>query len=102
MNFALFSSNATSVSLCLYTEEDIINGKVSYEITLDEAVHRTGDVWHVAFQDLEASFLYGYRIGGPQNDGSFFRAGLEFSPVRWNESKFVLDVHVMFVKLRAG
>ena len=73
VNFAIFSSNASSVSLCLYTEDDILNGKVTYEIKLDGAVHRTGDVWHVAFQDLEASLLYGYRIGGPQNDGSLFR-----------------------------
>lgn len=88
VNFAIFSSNASSVSLCLYTEDDILNGKVTYEIKLDGAVHRTGDVWHVAFQDLEASLLYGYRIGGPQNDGSLFRAGLEFSPVRSRSSMF--------------
>ena len=35
VNFALYSAGATGVILCLFTEADLQNGKVSFEVQLD-------------------------------------------------------------------
>ena len=58
-NFALFSSNAGSVALCLFTEADLRAGRTTHEVPLDPLLNRTGDVWHVALPDLDPSLLYG-------------------------------------------
>ena len=58
-NFALFSANAGSVSLCLFTEADLRAGRVTHEVQLDALLNRTGDVWHVALPDVDPSLLYG-------------------------------------------
>lgn len=58
-NFALFSANAGSVALCLFTEADLRAGRTTHEVPLDPLLNRTGDVWHVALPDLDPSLLYG-------------------------------------------
>jgi isoamylase len=59
VNFAVFSSSATSVSLCLFTEGDLQAGRVSHEVQLDPALNRTGHVWHIMLPRLDTSLLYG-------------------------------------------
>ena len=59
MNFALYSAGATGVILCLFTEADLQNGKVSFEVQLDARHNKTGDVWHIALPQLDVNLLYG-------------------------------------------
>lgn len=56
-NFALFSSHATGVSLGLFREKDPIK-----EIPMC----RTGDIWHIAIQNLPPDLNYAYRCTGPE------------------------------------
>jgi isoamylase len=99
-NFALFSANAAAVDLCLFTEADLLQGRVSQKISLCPDINRTGDVWHIALPDLNPSLLYGYVLHGPDamaeeeddeddvsdDDRSHVNAGQVFDP-----SKVVLD-----------
>lgn len=59
MNFALFSSSAKSVVLCLY--DDISVKKPSLEIDLDPYINRSGDIWHAALDCSLPFKTYGYR-----------------------------------------
>ncbi|KXZ47657.1 hypothetical protein GPECTOR_33g539 [Gonium pectorale] len=59
VNFAIFTSSASSVSLVLFTEADLAAGRSSFEVPLDPYVNRTGDVWHVMLPDLRDDLLYG-------------------------------------------
>lgn len=86
VNFALFSSNASAVSICLFTQTDLEQNKVSIEVPLDPEENKTGDVWHIAFQNMSDTLLYAYRVWGPEDDGSYRTAGLTFAP-----DKLVLD-----------
>lgn len=60
VNFALFSRNATAVTLCLFDAADAATP--SAEIGLAE---RTRFVWHGHVPGLRAGQLYGYRVDGP-------------------------------------
>ncbi|KAL3147709.1 Iron-sulfur assembly protein 1 [Trebouxia sp. C0010 RCD-2024] len=64
VNFALYSSSAAGVKLCLFKEADLQSGRLSYEVELDSAYNRTGDVWHIAVPQLEANLLYGFKLQG--------------------------------------
>ena len=58
-NFALFSSNAEKVELCLFDK----TGRNEIDrIALPE---RTEDVWHVYLPYVQPGQLYGYRVHGP-------------------------------------
>ena len=59
INFAIFSSAATAVSLCLFTEGDLQEGRVTHEVNLSADLNRTGDVWHIMLPRLDTSLLYG-------------------------------------------
>ncbi|XP_010543773.1 PREDICTED: isoamylase 3, chloroplastic isoform X2 [Tarenaya hassleriana] len=70
INFALFSQNATSVTLCLSlpkrSKEDA-NDDSMIEFVLDPNTNKTGDTWHMCVEELPRSnVLYGYRIDGPR------------------------------------
>lgn len=80
-NFALFSANATGVTLCLFTENDLVNGKVTHQLDLSPKHNRTGDVWHVALPDLDATLMYGYVVKGDKSDGHTRTAGQAFDMV---------------------
>lgn len=58
-NFAIVSGNATKVSLVLFLEEDLQNGKSTIEIDLDPNTNKTGDIWHIALPGLQMGLLYG-------------------------------------------
>lgn len=58
-NFAVFSGSAWGVSLCLFREADLQEGRVTEEVLLDPLNNKTGDVWHIALPNLDPSLLYG-------------------------------------------
>lgn len=42
VNFTLASKEATAVSLCLFTDQDLFSGRITEEIPLDPIANRTG------------------------------------------------------------
>ena len=58
-NFVLYSSTAATVSLVLFTQQDLEAGRSTIEIPLDVKVNRTGFAWHIALPDLNPDLLYG-------------------------------------------
>jgi len=65
-NFALYSKNATSVTLLLYRAlEDPVNPVA--EVYLDARVNRTSNVWHclVPLNQTQGATHYAYRVDGP-------------------------------------
>ncbi|GHU39355.1 glycogen operon protein GlgX homolog [Spirochaetia bacterium] len=63
VNFAIFSRNATSVTLVLF-ENDQPNCR-RQEILLDNRMNRTGDIWHCFIPGLPCGTCYVYRVDGP-------------------------------------
>jgi len=76
VNFALFSENATRVTLCLFSRD----GKK--EIQRIDLPERSGDVWHGYVAGMRPGQLYGYRVDGPYapRDGH-----------RFNPNKLLID-----------
>lgn len=70
VNFAVTSSGATGMTLCLFTPADLDAGRTSFEVELDPALNRTGTVWHALLPSIKnlAGLLYGYRVRGPHQD----------------------------------
>jgi isoamylase len=68
-NFALYSTDATSVRLLLYGSSDFANPIRSYN--LDPAVNKTVRVWHilVAAADASGAAYYAFKVDGPHNPG---------------------------------
>lgn len=87
-NFALFSADATSVTLLLYSEEDVIYPV--YEHNLDYLTHRSGGIWHVRVpaSDVRKAAYYAYRVEGPlaPNNGQ-----------RFDSDKILMDPYAMSV-----
>jgi glycogen operon protein len=77
VNFALFSSQATAVDLCLFDTDDPV-----LELGRVRMSQRSGDIWHARVHGCTANQLYGYRVHGPWNPA----AGLFFNP-----NKLLLD-----------
>jgi glycogen operon protein len=99
INFALFSRNAESVALVLSSENS--PGADKSELTLDPAIHKTGDIWHIHVTGLPANILYGYRLSGPWEPDSsghgFNRERIMIDPYareirspRWGEDRSCL------------
>lgn len=65
VNFALQSGAATAVKLLLFTEADLAEGRVTYEVVLDRQANCTGDVWHIMLPMLDHDLLYAYQVSGP-------------------------------------
>ena len=63
VNFAVFSRNATAVTLILFESSDINSPWV--EIPLNKRENKTGDVWHCYIKGLSAGTCYLYRVDGP-------------------------------------
>lgn len=76
VNFAIFSSAATKIELCLFDED----GK--NEIARIELPERTGDIWHGYVPDLKPGQVYGYRVHGPYDPAQGHR---------FNPNKLLLD-----------
>jgi isoamylase len=75
-NFAIFSANATDVTLCLFDQD---GGSETARIPIKE---RTDFVWHAYLPDVRPGQAYGYRIDGPYEP----RQGQRF-----NAAKLLLD-----------
>lgn len=91
VNFAVYSSAATAVSLVLWTPSGLARGEIAAEIELDEVVNKTGSVWHVSLPNCAEDVLYGYRVDGP------------FEPEaghRFDKSKILLDPYAKFTVSR--
>ncbi|MDP8162622.1 glycogen debranching protein GlgX [Pasteurella skyensis] len=58
-NFAIFSSQATAVELCIFDESN------RQEIRLP--MYRTEDIWHIWLADVSCGMKYGYRIYGSES-----------------------------------
>lgn len=78
INFAIFSQNATAVTLCLSLPQSGKAGRVDQELielALDPHDNKTGDIWHICIEGVPRSnVLYGYRMDGPRgfNEGHRF------------------------------
>ena len=63
VNFAVFSRNATKVTLVFYNNASDCEETSCVE--LDPELNRTGDIWHVFVPGLKAGALYLYKVDGP-------------------------------------
>ncbi|MCL2267183.1 MAG: glycogen debranching enzyme, partial [Treponema sp.] len=74
VNFAIFSKNATAVTLIIFESPDI--GSAHREINLDKYKNKTGNIWHCFIRGLKAGTCYLYRADGPY----FPEKGQRFNP----------------------
>ena len=63
VNFAVYSKNATSVSIEFFRTPD--DTEPCSRIDFDPVLNRTGDIWHCFVPDAKAGDLYLYRVDGP-------------------------------------
>src|ERR1700754_1290609 len=68
-NFALYSKNATEVTLLLFNEEN--HAQPIVEVWLEPLAHKTQRVWHCRLteHDLHEACHYAYRVDGPKDNG---------------------------------
>src|SRR5512147_2471073 len=87
-NFALYSRDATDVTLLLYSDHDFVSP--IYQVRFDYLVNKTGRVWHcwVPCAQAPGAKYYAYRIDGPRAP----EAGLRFDP-----DKVLLDPYAQAV-----
>ncbi|MCL2443572.1 MAG: glycogen debranching protein GlgX, partial [Treponema sp.] len=74
VNFAIFSRNATAITLIIFESAD--NDSPWVEIPLDKREHKTGNIWHCYIKGLQAGTCYLYRADGPY----FPEKGQRFNP----------------------
>ena len=65
INFAVFSRNATQVTLVIFTAQA---KSPLLEIPLDPRFNKTGDVWHAHISGLDPGIEYGYRVKREPNE----------------------------------
>ncbi len=63
VNFAVFSRNATSVTLLLFKKAG--DNTPFAELVLDPVQNKTGDVWHIRIEGIKEGVFYLYRVDGP-------------------------------------
>ncbi|PKL37259.1 MAG: glycogen debranching enzyme GlgX [Spirochaetae bacterium HGW-Spirochaetae-1] len=86
VQFSIFSRNATSVTLVLFSGKE---HKAPYiEIELDPFLNKTGDIWHIWIEGLREGQQYGYRIDGPHDP---------LRGHRFNKNKLLLDPYARAV-----
>ncbi len=83
VQFAIFSRNATGVTLLLFATPG--DPEPYQVIELDPAYHRTGDIWHVWVEGVGPGECYAYRVDGPYSPSE----GLRF-----NKHKVLVDPYV--------
>lgn len=90
-NFALYSQNASRVTLLLYTPGDIVNPAFTYEF--DPLQNKTGPVWHarIAKSQIASARYYAYSVNGPAVPGASFEAA------GFNPNKVLLDPYARAV-----
>ncbi len=87
-NFALYSRDATDVTLLLYNDHDFVNP--IHQVRFDYRVNKTGRVWHcwAPRAQVPGAKYYAYRVDGPRAP----EAGLRFDP-----DKVLLDPYAQAV-----
>ncbi|KNA14483.1 hypothetical protein SOVF_107160 isoform B [Spinacia oleracea] len=65
VNFAIFSENSVSATLCLITLSDFQQNIITEQISLDPLINKTRDTWHVFLKGNFDDMLYGYKFDGP-------------------------------------
>src|SRR5262245_30493383 len=72
-NFALYSHDATSVTLLLYNDHDFVNPIFQYPF--DYLVNKTGRVWHcwVPLSQAPGAVYYAYQVDGPHRPAEGMR-----------------------------
>ena len=83
VNFAVFSSAADAIDLCLFDPEDL-----SREIARVRLTRKGGTVWHVALSGIGVGQPYGFRVYEPYD----LSRGLRFAP-----QKLLLDPYAKSV-----
>ncbi len=84
VNFSVFSRHATSCTLVLFKPE----AQDPYvEIPLDPLANRTGQVWHIFVEGLDAGAQYGYRFDMQPNPDPRLH--------RFDPSKVLLDPYAL-------
>jgi len=68
INFAVFSTKASSVSLVIF---GACNREILMEFPLDPRYNRTGNVWHAFVRGLDAGISYGYRVTNEDKSGKY-------------------------------
>jgi isoamylase len=87
--FALFSRNATAVSLLLFDSPE--HPSPYQTIDLDPSYNKTGDIWHVWVEGVSAGLCYAYRVDGP------------YRPLeghRFNKHRLLVDPYVTALSSR--
>ena len=97
VNFAIFSSHATKIELCIFD----VSG--SEELERYDLILNDNNIWHIYLEGAEAGVVYGYRVYGPYNPS----AGQRFNPNKllidpygkklvgkliWNKAIFGYDI----------
>jgi glycogen operon protein len=80
-NFAIFSRNATSITLELF--KNFYDEKPFFSYSLDPIKNKTGDIWHVFVCDIRENTYYGWRADGPyepENGHRYNKTKLLFDP----------------------
>jgi isoamylase len=69
-NFALYSKNATEVTLLLFGEHDATHPLHTYKF--DPVANKSGQVWHCRLkaESVAGACYYAYTVGGPNEPGS--------------------------------
>src|SRR5665213_4084558 len=73
VNFAIFSENATGVSLCLFDAHADATERIRIPIA-----ERSDQIWHCYLPDVKPGQLYGYRVAGPYDPAQ----GNRFNPAK--------------------
>jgi glycogen operon protein len=63
VNFAVFSQNATAVTLLLFENPE--DNEAFFEYALSPEKNQTGDIWHAHIHGLKAGALYLFKVDGP-------------------------------------
>ena len=94
-NFALYSKNATEVTLLLYNKEDYVTPFI--ELWLEPLIHKTKRVWHCRIKEseLQNACYYAYRVNGPRR--SFDNRWNSFDP-----EKILLDPYAKSIFFPPG
>ncbi len=71
VNFSVFSRNAASIILNLYSSPEDVTP--CDQIVLDPEFNRTGDVWHIEVEGLTRGALYLFQVDGPFDPCRGFR-----------------------------
>ena len=85
VNFALFSSGARSVTLCVFDTD----GHETHRYAMNGPVN---NVWHGFLPDAGTGLIYGYRVDGPYDPSR----GLRYNPARLLLDPYARRLHGQF------